>query len=71
MTSNSTTLLRISKWCFLVVALWYSLVCIDTWYDPEIYVEFFDSTYTMWHVRAFLALVSMMALVLCEVADVE
>lgn len=69
--SNYTTLLRISKWAFLVVAIWYSLVCIDTWYSPEEYIEFFDNTYTMWDVRAFIAIVSMMSLAFCELADAD
>jgi hypothetical protein len=66
MTSNSSTLLTIAKWCFLFVAVWYAMTCLYTLNDTEVWVEGFEPLHTMWDVRALLGLLSLFLWGFCE-----
>jgi hypothetical protein len=65
--SNSTIALKIAKWCFGVVALWYALVCLYTLNDTQIWVD--DGTYTMWGIRMGIMMASGFLYVFTELLD--
>lgn len=68
---NSGIALKIAKWCFAAIALWYGFLCAYTQFDTEVWVEVFDQTYTLWHVRAWIGVTSAVLVAVCELIAVE
>jgi hypothetical protein len=62
-------LLSVSKWLFLLVAFYYAVFVLCTFYGVEEWVEINGEIWTMLEIREGLMFASLIAWLLCEVYD--
>ena len=64
---NSTIALKIAKWCFGSVTLWYAMVLLYTLHDTEVWID--ENRTTLWGFRLGIMMASGFLYVFSELLD--